>query len=408
MELQPYATLDPIVLGAHLQDARKARRFTQQEVADALGVARTTIVAMEKGERRVQPDEIVRLAALFGRDVHDLIRQRPVQDGFATLFRTLSARDDREVAEREAQVIELQRLCEDYLELEEICGSPLARRYPLEYSVRGTPVERAAEDIATQERNRLGLGDGPVLNLRELLENDVGLRVFYMDLPSRIAGMFCYTDQLGGCVAVNARHPEERCRWSLAHEFGHFLTNRYNPDIAVVYTSGRLSAQERLADGIAKYFLMPAGGLSRRFNTLRRANKEVITPADLLTLADYFQVSFEALLRRLEDLHLLLLGTWDRLQDAGFKVREAQSLIDLPGTDRTSHRELLPVRYQYLAVEAFERAELTEGQLAHYLRTDRLTARKVAQQLGERPDVAASGEAGVLPIDFAQHIATTA
>ena len=307
MELQPYAMLDPVVLGSRLQEARKARRLTQQEVADKIGVARTTIVAMEKGERRVQPAEIVRLAALFGRDVHDLIKQRPVLEGFTTLFRTLAARDEQEVAEREAQVIEFQRLCEDYLELEELCGSPLTQRYPLEYSVQATPVNRAAEDIATQERNRLGLGDGPVLNLRDLLENDVGLRVFYMDLPSRIAGMFCYTDQLGGCIAVNARHPEERCRWSLAHEFGHFLTNRYNPDIAIVYTAGRQSVQERLADGFAKYFLMPASGLSRRFNMLRRANAEVITPADLLTLADYFQVSFEALLRRLEDLHLLSL-----------------------------------------------------------------------------------------------------
>jgi Zn-dependent peptidase ImmA (M78 family)/DNA-binding XRE family transcriptional regulator len=404
MELQPYATIDPTLLGMRIQEARKARRLTQQEVAEAIGVARTTVVAMEKGERRIQPEEIIRLAALFGRDVHDLIRQRPAQNGFTTLFRTLAARDEHETAEREAHAIEFQRLCEDYLELEQLCDSPMVRRYPPEYSARGTPIDRAAEDIATQERNRLGLGDGPVLHLRELLENDVGLRVFYMDLPSRIAGMFCYTEQLGGCIAVNARHPDERCRWSLAHEFGHFLTSRYRPDVVIIYTPGRLSMQERLADGIARYFLMPSSGLSRRFNMLRRANAEVITPADLLTLADYFQVSFEALLRRLEDLHLLPIGTWERLQDAGFKVREAQSPLALPGREGASDRELLPVRYQYLAVEAFERAELTEGQLARYLRTDRLEARRIAHQLGERPDISPTGEAGVLPIDFAQEI----
>ena len=65
---------------------------------------------------------------------------------------------------------------------------------------------------------------------------------------------------------------------------------------------------------------------------------------------------------------------------------------------------MIPNRYKYLAVEAFERADLTKGQFAQYLRTDRLTARGIARQLGERPDVDASGEAGVLPIDFSQPI----
>jgi len=407
MELQPYATLDPAALGAQLQEARKARRFTQQEVADALGVARTTIVAIEKGERRVQPDELIRLADLFGREVHELIRQRPMRQGFSVLFRSLTARDEAEAAERDASAIEFQRLCEDYLELEELCGAPLGRRYPPEYGVRGTPVERAAEDIASEERTRLGLGDGPVVRLREILENDIGLRVFSMDLPSRTAGMFCYSDPLGGCIAVNARHPEDRCRWSLAHEFGHFLTERYNPDISILPAGGRLSAREKLADGFAKYFLLPSTGLSRRFTMLRRTNQDVITAADLLTLADYFQVSFEALLRRLEELHLLPGGTWERLQDAGFKVREAKSLIALPSGADLVDRELLPARYKYLAVEAFQRAELTEGQLARYLRTDRLTARGIVQKLGERADLSASGEAGVLEIDFSQPITAT-
>ena len=404
MDLQPYAALDPGILGSRLQQARKARRLTQQEVADTLGVARTTIVAMEKGERRVQPAELIRLADLYGRQVHDLIRQRPTQQDFSAVFRALATRDESEATERDAYVIEFQRLCEDYLELEELCGAPLARRYPPEYSAHGAPVERAAEDIASQERNRLGLGDGPVVHLRELLENDIGLRVFSMELPSRMAGMFCFTDHLGGCIAVNARHPADRRRWSLAHELGHFMTSRYNPDIAIVYTAGRLSASERLADGFAKYFLMPSSGLSRRFNMLRRANEDVITPADLLTLADYFQVSFEALLRRLEELRLLPLGTWERLQDAGFKVREAQTLLAQASNESVPDGELLPTRYKYLAVEAYERADLTEGQFAQYLRTDRLTARGIERQLGERPDVDASGEAGVLPIDFSQPI----
>jgi transcriptional regulator with XRE-family HTH domain len=262
MDVQPYAALDPVTVGSRLQEARKARRLTQQDAADALGVARTTIVAMEKGERRLQPAELVRLAELYGRQVHDLVRQRPTQHSFSTVFR-------------------------------------------------------------------------------------------------------------------------------------------------VVYTTARLSVQERLADGFARFFLLPSSGLSRRFNMLRRADDNTITPADLLTLADYFRVSFETLLRLLEELRLLPLGTWGRLQDAGFKVREAQSLLALGGSEVTADTELLPTRYKYLAVEAFDRGELTEGQFAQYLRTDRLRARALARQLAERPDVDAGGGAGILPIDFSQPISAT-
>src|SRR5690348_17253375 len=86
---QMYADLEPRIVGVRLQEARKARGLTQQEAADDLGVARTTITAMEKGERTVQPGELRRLAALYGRSVHDLLRQRePVVD-FTAQFRSL-------------------------------------------------------------------------------------------------------------------------------------------------------------------------------------------------------------------------------------------------------------------------------------------------------------------------------
>jgi len=46
-------SLDPRQLGERLKDARKARGLTQDPVASKLGILRTTLVAIEKGERRV-------------------------------------------------------------------------------------------------------------------------------------------------------------------------------------------------------------------------------------------------------------------------------------------------------------------------------------------------------------------
>ena len=46
--------LDPRALGRRLQEARKARGLTQQDAAESLAVARTTITAIEKGDRQAR------------------------------------------------------------------------------------------------------------------------------------------------------------------------------------------------------------------------------------------------------------------------------------------------------------------------------------------------------------------
>ena len=66
----------PGILGQGLQKARRARGLTQQEVADSLELARTTVTALEKGERRIRPDELISLAGLYGRQVSTFVGSR--------------------------------------------------------------------------------------------------------------------------------------------------------------------------------------------------------------------------------------------------------------------------------------------------------------------------------------------
>ena len=357
-------SIDPKALGQRLRDGRTAKGLTQQDAADHLGVARTTITAIEKGQRRIRPVELVDLASCYGWSVSEFLRRSEPLPGFVVQLRAALAPHSSVEPELRPYISDFQRLCEDYLELEHVRGAPLSRRYPPLYAMSRTAPEDVAEDVATAERNRLGLGDGPLLNLREVLENDVGLRIFYMDLPSPVAAMFAYTEDLGGCIAVNRKHPEERRRMSLAHDYGHFLTARYVPEVSLLGQYHRHPQRERLADTFAWAFLMPAAGLRRRYHELHRSRDGRITPADLCNLAHYYFTSLEALTRRLEGLRLVRLGTWDRLQVRGFRVREAQAILQLP--QHRASDSALPTRYLYLATEAFERGDLSEGQYARF------------------------------------------
>ena len=396
--------IPPPKLGRRLQEARKARGLTQQEVADSLGFARTTVTALEKGERRTRPDELIQMARLYGRPVGDFVGERAPISDFTVQFRASVANlDSRQSQDELRQGVEsFKRLCEDYLYLENLNETPFSRNYPPQYPTGGTTPEAAAEDVASFEQNRLGFGDGPLLNLRDALENDVGLRVFSIDLPSRVAGMYSYTDQLGGCIAVNARHPLDRQRWSLAHEYAHFLTDRYRSEVTILGGDSRPRPGERFADAFARFLLMPAAGLRRRFNEMSRAVSGKITAAEICRLAHQYFVSVEAMMLRLEELRLLPGGTWELLRDRGFKVREAQSQLGLSPHPRDERA--LPLRYRYLAALAYEKGKLSEGELARLLRVDRVTARRLVQELGQSSLLHEEGQITSLSIELAYSV----
>jgi Zn-dependent peptidase ImmA (M78 family) len=350
---------------------------------------------MEKGERKLKPSELVQIATLLGRNLSDLLQRGAPVEGFGVQLRSTLPSPTTPSAPLPPYIESFQHLCEDYVRLESLCHAPLRRRYPSEYEILGSDPELAAEDVAASERRRLDLGEGPVVRLREILEGDIGIRVFQVVMPSSIAGMFAFTEPLGACIAVNLHHPAERRRASLVHEFGHFLTARYRPEITVEERFERRPAAERFAEAFARSFLMPASGLRRRFLELERERMKGVTYGDLCRLAHFYAVSVEAMTRRLEELRLIPAGTRDRLRLERFRVREAQQILGLEAIHGDD--AIFSPRYMALAVEAWQQGELSEGQLARVLRTDRLGAREMTQRLEQSAtDGSDSGE----PIDF--------
>jgi transcriptional regulator with XRE-family HTH domain len=107
-------------LGERLADARKRAKLTQAQVAERVGVARTTLVAMEKGERRPSNTELVKLAGLLATEVHDLLREGYVPTEISPRFRlAVGDRADATVIEAIDRLSELGRR---YVELERLHG----------------------------------------------------------------------------------------------------------------------------------------------------------------------------------------------------------------------------------------------------------------------------------------------
>ena len=383
-------SVDPKRLGERLTEARKARGLTQQAVVDHLQVSRPTLIAIEKGTRRAKPQEIVALAALYGRTVHDLVRPGEPVANLQPHLRAAAAKVERDRGQLDEAIDRLQRFAEDYCELERLLNAPMVYNYPPEVRLAPRLDPRAAgEDAAMRERQRLGLGDQPVHHVRRLLESEVGLRIMYGSLPSHIAGFYAYAVDLGCCIMVNRKHPSERRRASLVHEYGHVLVDRFRPGVDSVTHRGSKPRNERFAESFGMSFLMPATSIRRRFNETIATTGDFHV-ADLCRLSHLYYVSVEAMAYRLEGLQLIPSGTIHHLRESRFEVRKARDILALPRQIEAS--DPYPERYVGLAVAAYEQAKISEGQLARFLGVDPVKAREVVQRFGQDTSVTDQGD----------------
>ncbi|WP_437489055.1 helix-turn-helix domain-containing protein [Sorangium sp. So ce1014] len=386
-------------LGERLTDARKRAKLTQAQVAERLGLARTTLVAIEKGERRPSNTELMRLSEMLAVSVHDLLREGYVRTELSPRFRVSSV--DRNAAMIVESVERLRFFGSRYVELERL--HELRRtRAPLEtlqtYRVDaaggfGLDPRLEGEDAARAVRGMLGLGDDAAMALDDRFEVEAGLRIFYLDrLPPKLSAFLIWSDDIGACVAINRAHPIERQRWSLVHEVGHFLRDREAGDV-LEEDDPLKQPDEIFPEAFAREFLLPATGVQKRFAERCRAGK--FTPVDLSDMAQAFGVSFQAMALRLEELRLLPRGSYERILQSRLRPRE---LRDRSGAVKVqASRELgLPKRYVDLAVAAYDQELLSESEFAEFLATDLVTARAIYQDRGR----IRLEDGTQLPVDF--------
>jgi transcriptional regulator with XRE-family HTH domain len=103
------------VVGARLRDARLAMGLTQADVADALGLSRPTLAAVEKGTRKITGLELRRLARLYQRDVAWLLGEESEASAGSALHRATAnlTEADKEQVLRFAEFLAAQQRSED-------------------------------------------------------------------------------------------------------------------------------------------------------------------------------------------------------------------------------------------------------------------------------------------------------
>lgn len=372
----PEDQLPNSLIGERLRLAREAAKITQAAAADAIGAARTTIVAIEQGQRRVRMDELQQLAALYGTSANAILRREAVHIDMIPRFRKLPQSSSHAIEEAAQLLSDLVRA---EVELENALGIKRRLNYPPERPLLPGDVRSQAEQNAQELRDWLGLGSGSVFDVVSLLELQLGVRVYLRPLNGKISGLFAYDETVGACILLNANHPAERLRQSGIHEAAHFVSTRGQPE---VFTEDEqfASREEKYAHCFARCFLTPARAVRQRFAEIT-AGQTHLTRRHVILIAHAFGVSREAMCRRLEELSLAREGTWNWFAANGGISNEqaAQVLGELP--DKWAHigsgHGHVPQRLALLVRESWKRGLYSEGQLASLLRLSRHELREL-------------------------------
>ncbi len=378
-------------LGRRIRSARESCGVTQEQLGEAIELSRIAISQIEAGGRSVSSIELDRIAHAVGRDIKAFFADAFVeQDALAALFRT-----EAQLAEQ----AELRRALQDCLAL----GREMTNlerlleidRAQLRAATHELPAPRSRWDaiqqgqrVATDERQRLGLGASPIGDPVELLESQ-GVRTGLVTLPGNISGLTLWDDKIGIFVVINNEHPALRRRFSLAHEYAHVLVDRERSG-AISRAENRTELIEVRANAFAAEFMMPADGVAQFIQALgkgsaSRAQVSVFDGADVVQveqraapgsqtiqlydaalLAHHFGVSRISALYRLKNLRLIDEREFQRMkseEDTGAGKAIADFLAADDPVEERGTRDEFRRRFLGLALEANRREEITRSKL---------------------------------------------
>jgi Zn-dependent peptidase ImmA (M78 family)/transcriptional regulator with XRE-family HTH domain len=297
-------------LGRRIGALRQRRGWSQMQLADALEVAQSAVSRIEGGERSVDSIELARIADVLRVSVLDLLADEESVDELGIAARVDEQRSPAALDVALARVRELLR----FDRLLDDLGVPGSGRVapPVPSWLAARPSKEQGKKLAQWLRKELGLGDGPITDLPDLVEDELGLDVALEPLPDGLAGLCVVNDR--ACIAlVDSSAVVGRQRFTLAHEIAHLLAGDPEPVLVDEQLFSR-SPVEVQANSFAAHFLMPEAGLKRAIKD-RKVDGRVA--AELLY---EFGVSMDALAWQLLNVGWIKEGRRRSLQGTPPKV----------------------------------------------------------------------------------------
>lgn len=348
------------MIGKRLQLARRAAGMSLRDLEAKIDKA-VSAQALSKYERdEMMPGSDVLAAIARALEVPEsyLLGQNELTLE-SVEFRLNKITSKKDEAAIEASVL---GAVERYLEIEEFVGLASASWAKPDGVPYRSEVPSAAENAAMRLRSSWELGNDPIPNLVEFLEEQ-GIKVIQLELGENVSGIACAARRSKGVdvpvIILNQGDTGERQRFTLAHELGHHVLEA--PEGA---------KGEKVMHWFAGAFLMPAEILWREVGK----HRDALSIGELVELKMLFKVSIQAITYRLKDLGIIGEPLFKRLFDEFEKRGWRRPPYREPGEIKIEK----PERFTRLCYRAVAEGAISEAKGAELLG---ITVRELVRKL---------------------------
>lgn len=270
--------------------ARQLRQMTQEDVCIKANISQGILSKAENGLRELQDDILERLSHVYDLPMSFFYRENDISPVSHLYFRRKLSMSVKTIDSFVAKSRIIKLALDDLFNAVNLPSYDIGTYDPKEF----TP-----QDIADKVRYKLKIFRGPVPNLMALLENH-GIVICKMDFQTdKIDGLSTVTNSGQNIIFLNSQMPNDRIRFSLAHELGHMVMHMETPPPSV-------EIAEEQADSFASQFLMPEDEIKPMLYNLKMTT--------LAELKRRWNVSMRSLIRRAKDLNTISQDTYRYFQ----------------------------------------------------------------------------------------------
>ena len=270
------------IVSQKIKNARVLKGFSQQELANKVGISKQMISKYEKGESFPSSTVLLKFKNQLNVSMNYFFKPNKIELGVIN-FRKKSSFSQKKQDSLE-QLIKLK--LENYLEIEDLLQ--------IDYSFKNTIKNRKInslediEKIVITLRNDLEIGLDPIHNIIQLLEDNEIKVIELYDVEKTFDGLATFVNNKFPVIVVNGNFPVERKRFTLLHELGHLLLNLPECDIKM---------EENFCNRFASEFLFPRKLVLKEFGVKR----DDIRENELIEIQKKYGISILAIIFRLVD-----------------------------------------------------------------------------------------------------------
>lgn len=305
---------------SRLADYRKWLRLSQYTVAQHLGIKKSTMSALESStsNRGIEVQELVSLCHLFMCTPNDILGFKHPTTIETPLFSSRKNNEEKDYDQNEQKEIEVF-----YTELAKLKkGNTFSKPIIIPKRHVSTPV--AVEDLLKS----IGFNRPPIDVYSIAVKMGISVK---FSVLTNLAGALIHKDEkVVPGILLNSNQPENRIRFSLAHEVAHFCLGHY-PDqtFAVSSIEKNNEENEREADNFASELLMPDFLLKQDLKEIR--HKE-ITEIEIFKLSDKYLVSYQAMLYKLYKQNHISKSVYEKFKN--LKVTDIKESLSSRSVDK--------------------------------------------------------------------------